>query len=150
VRRPARPASGPSPPPNRRPATDAVHPRTWLRGHNRSVCWNLSSKRHPDQPHALAFQIRLPLRIRVGSTSTPRGLQYGAVPVDARAAAQHRDRSIDHGDPPVTKPGQMLHRLEPPPAHHGGDARLWQIGGRIDQHVRNVSVVEDVLIQRAQ
>ena len=80
-----------------------------------------------------------------------RGLQCGAVPVDAGAAAQHRHRSTDHGDPPVTKPEQMPHRREPAgPFAHGGDARLWQLGGRIDQHVRNVSVGEDVLIQRRQ
>jgi hypothetical protein len=43
-----------------------------------------------------------------------RGPQRGAVPVDAGAAAQHRDRSTDDGDPLVTKPEQMPRRREPP------------------------------------
>jgi hypothetical protein len=52
------PASGPSPPPNRRPATDAIHPKPWLPSHNRPGCRNLSSKRHPASPTLMPCQIR--------------------------------------------------------------------------------------------
>jgi hypothetical protein len=125
-------------------------PRTWLRSHNRSVCWNLSSKRHPDQPHALAFQIRLPSRIRARSTSTPADSSTARYPVDAGAAAQHRDRSIDHGDPPVTKPEQMPHRREPRRPTTVATLGSGNLASGSINTYGNVSVVEDVLIQRVQ
>jgi hypothetical protein len=79
----------------------------WLRSHNRSVCWNLSSKRHPDQPHPAGFSSPPAVTDQSRVNLDARGLQYAVIPVDAGAAAQHRDRSIDHGEPPVTKPEQM-------------------------------------------
>jgi hypothetical protein len=82
-----------------------------------------------------------------------RGLQRGAVPVDAGPAAQHRDRPTDHRDPPVPEPEQMPRRREPAgPVRraHRRDIRLRQLGGGIDQHVRNVSVGQDALIHWGQ
>lgn len=114
------------------------------------MCWNLSSKRHPDQPHPAGFPSPPAVTDQSRVNLDARGLQYGAVPVDAGAAAQHRDRSIDHGEPPVTKPEQMPHRREPRRPTTVATLGSGNFGVRIDQHERNVSVVEDVLIQRVQ
>ena len=79
-----------------------------------------------------------------------RGLQCGPVPVDAGPAAQHRGRSADHGDPPVTELEQMPCRREPAgPVRRadGRDVGVGQLGGRVDQYVRHVCIGEDALVQ---